>query len=451
MSSADPLLSPTAASSSSEASPVTLAAMMQMMQALQEQMSKLQRTAARRQTRVVPPTTPLSSLMRVSPTTHSSYQQLDTPAGERVKQSTRFSVGGGSMSTREDDSDDDGDEKETPATANTGRYPMAGDEAHPKDADKLAKIMSKMERPVKFSGEKEKEREEVETWADDVSNYLASQFGVLRGHYPDSEWTLLLSLLTGMARKWVEGDRDVNQWTSWEALKPRFIEFISGGRESRTLHLEQMEALVYGKDKCKDLLSLEREFERLRVKLYPSSSNAPEMNEVVGRWYGDAIKRGDVNLYVEMLRSIGANQQPTLSEWKTAAVHAVRIRELTAATRRAGQFAGTRSGHWGNQGQARTPSVPANEMGGGDDGNDLGDTTDMLTEDAQQIEGRSKSGRPTRNPGKSGFRLSDDAYRRVMDKRLCLQCYKPGHRIGDAACKEKGQKKRMPTEQELKD
>jgi hypothetical protein len=37
-----------------------------------------------------------------------------------------------------------------------------------------------------------------------------------------------------------------------------------------------------------------------------------------------------------------------------------------------------------------------------------------------------------------------------MDKGLCLQCYKPGHCRGDAACKEKGKERRKPTAEELK-
>ena len=419
------------------------------MQQTKEQLAKL-KEATRRQTRVVPPSTPFASprTPSVSSTTHSTYQQLETPSGERVKQGTRLSLSGGAVTTREDDSDEDDEEKDAATAAPSDGYTMADEEVDAKDAAQLAKIMSKMNKPVTFSGEKEKEQEEVEAWADDVSNYLASQFGTLQGRYPAFEWTLLLSLMTGTARQWVESARSVNPRTTWEVLKPRFVQFISGGRESRTLHLEQMKALVYGKGKCKDLLSLEREFERLRVKLYPSSSTSPEMNEVVGRWYSEIIERGDVDLYAEMLRGLGAKEQPTLSDWKTAAVHALRIREILTPSRRASQLAGRGRDFYRNQGQARTSSVPANAMDGGEGDEGEGETMDLDAE-AAQIEGRPKSGRPSRPPGKRGFRLPDEVYRKVMEKRLCLQCYKPGHRIGD--CKEKGKNRRMPTEQELKD
>ena len=44
--------------------------------------------------------------------------------------------------------------------------------------------------------------------------------------------------------------------------------------------------------------------------------------------------------------------------------------------------------------------------------------------------------------------VTDEEYQQVMAKGLCLQCYKTGHRIKD--CKEKGQKRRKPTAEELK-
>jgi hypothetical protein len=198
---------------------------------------------------------------------------------------------------------------------------------------------------------------------------------------------------------------------------------------------------VYGRGKCRDLLSLEREFEQLRVKLYPSSSTAPEMNEVVGRWYGDAIRRGDPRLYAEMLRVLAGNDQPTLSQWKTAAVKAVHIQEITSTSLRA--TGGTRSAFWRNQGQARTPTAPVNAAGGG--AGEEGETEDLDTEAAQQIEGRVRSGRGPRGP----LLLSTDEFRTVMEKKLCLQCYKPGHRRGDDTCPEKGQKRRRPAPGEL--
>jgi hypothetical protein len=45
---------------------------------------------------------------------------------------------------------------------------------------------------------------------------------------------------------------------------------------------------------------------------------------------------------------------------------------------------------------------------------------------------------------------TDDEVKRILANRLCFQCFKKGHRAGDAACKEKGKAKRKPTSEELK-
>src|ERR1700744_2750112 len=74
---------------------------------------------------------------------------------------------------------------------------------------------------------------------------------------------------------WVDNARIVNPHMTWEELKPTFIEFIRGGRASRTVQVERMSKLVYGQGKCKDLLSLEKEFEELRMRLYPSRRPRP--------------------------------------------------------------------------------------------------------------------------------------------------------------------------------
>jgi hypothetical protein len=65
---------------------------------------------------------------------------------------------------------------------------------------------------------------------------------------------------------------------------------------------------------------------------------------------------------------------------------------------------------------------------------------------AQQMQGRN-SRRPFRPRPQL---LTDEQFNIVMDKRLCLQCYKPGHRIGEAACPEKGKDRRKPGPNELK-
>jgi hypothetical protein len=386
------------------------------------------RRLTRRQSMVVPPTTPLPSPPKVSSTTHSTYARLQTPM-VKAQQVTRMSLGGGASNAyvdfSEDEVDTDGEEVE---------------DVDPKDAAKLAKIMAKVKVPKSFSGATEEEREGVQAWANDVSNYLHGQFGQLKRRYPEKEWNVALPLFESTARMWVDSARLINPHTTWEELKPSFVEFIRGGRESRTVQVERMSKLVYGQGKCKDLLSLEKEFEELRMRLYPSSSTSTEMNEIVGRWYSEAIARGDPDLYETMTYMLGGTDQPTLSQWKAAAARAVQVKQVTAAARK-GRQQSRRAWNW------RAPTERLNELSEGVEVEE--ETEDPGAATVQQMQGRRG---PRRNPKPSTRDppLSDEEYKLVMTKGLCLQCYKPGHCRGDAACKEKGKERRKPTAEEVK-
>lgn len=385
--------------------------------------------------------------------THSAYANLNTPS-VKTRQTARLSVGDASADgyqrVEEEDMGDeveDGVVEEVKESTVTPRKQRAVDSDDKSEASKVARVMAKaMEKPPRFSGETEKEREEVESWTQDVTAWLRTQFSQFTGDYSEDQWTLVQSLLGGTAKRYMSVAKETDPTQTWETMKSGFIEFIRGGRETHSLWMQKMERLTYGRDKCRDLLSLEKEFEQLRVKLYPSSSYDPAMNAVVGRLYGAAIERGDLLLAAEMQRILAVHpDQPTLSQWKNAAVKGAQIRKLaTTATGRGGGRDQSRWGSYTSSGEARTPGEKVNELSG--DGDDESEADDPGSAQLQQLQGRKGS---SRTSGKSGFRLPDEVYRRVMEKRLCLQCYKPGHRINDAACKEKGQKKRMPTEQEL--
>ena len=165
--------------------------------------------------------------------------------------------------------------------------------------------------------------------------------------------------------------------------------------------------------------------------------------------YGEAIRRGDSRLYAEMLRVLGSNDDPSLAQWKMAAVRANHIQRAMAATLRGSNRSNP---HYGNQnrwGQAPRTNTgeTLNEMDEGE--REEGETDDMAEATAQQVEGRpSKPGRPFRKG--PPFLLPVDIFALVRAKNLCLQCFLSGHRIGDPACKEKGRPRRMPTAEELK-
>jgi hypothetical protein len=285
----------------------------------------------------------------------------------------------------------------------------------------------------------------------DANEYLKCQFGQLAHEYPSERMSMIKGYIKGAASIWLTAALQTDPSQTWEELQGPFIEFIRGGRESRSLWLEKMKGLIYGKGKCKDLLGLEQEFEQLRIKLYPTSSTDPAMNEVVGREYAEAIRRGDISLYREMLRILGGKERITLSEWKSAAVSALKICTLTGTSQR--HNAGNNGQQPQRWGQNRFGPLSVQEMdsatGSGSEGyiNDKTESQPGATEEAHQMQGKKTAF--------SGFRrvpflkLPADEYKIVVEKNLCWQCYQPDHHIGDPACKEKGKPKRRPTKAEL--
>jgi hypothetical protein len=404
-------------------------------------MAQVRRLTRRQSGMVVPPATPFVSPPRVSSTTHSTYASIQTPAG-RARQVTRISLGAGVSDAHAhtlDEVDSDSEEAKEALLHEEEEEEVVD----PKDVAQLAKIMAKVKVPKTFSGATEDEREGVQAWANDLSNYLLGQFGQLQRRYPEREWTVASPLFEGTARMWVDNARLMTPHISWEELKPAFIAFIRGGRESRAVQAEKITKLVYGQGKCKDLLSLEREFEELRMRLYPSSSTSIEMNEIVGKWYAEAIARGDPELYRTTVLILGANDQPTLSEWKSAAARAVQMGLVEAAARRGKHQFQRAGGNW-HRGQGRdNVAVRVNELEGVEGEGE--ETDDNPGAGVNQMHGR--RGRPG---GPKPDLVDDEDWKRVLDKKLCWQCYKPGHFRGDDACKEKGKQRRKPTAEELK-
>jgi hypothetical protein len=419
------------------------------------------RRITRRQSMVLPvagPATPLPSPPKVSSMTHSAFSQIRTPASAAAAvvrpgvSGIRRSVGPTVHHEFESDGDVDEDHEDEKTEEESKVESKKAKVNEDKEADRLAKIMAKRKAPEPITGEKESERENIEYWVNEANEYLDSQFGTLAHKYPKERLQLIKGYIQGSAGVWLQSVIDMNPYITWEEVQLPFIHFISGGRESRSLWLERMKGLVYGKGKCKDLLSMEKEFDQLRIKLYPTSSTDPSMNEVVGREYAEVIRRGDINLYKEMLRILGGKETITLSEWKTAAVNAAKICALTAASQRQGGSGGSQPNRWGHNNKY-APLAGVNEMSA------EGDSEDQ-TEDkgegqpgasAQQMQGKRTGSSINRFKRPSGpfIKIEDEEKRVIMEKGLCWQCYKAGHHIGDPACKEKGKPRRRPTKEEL--
>ena len=361
--------------------------------------SKQLKIATRRQSGLFNPSTPLPP--KVSLMTHSAYANLHTPS-VKAHHSTRLSVGNaggryGEQKVRYDRQVDDEDMADMADSEEEvlSPKPQARSEAvlpevavdKTSEAAKLAKVMQKIKAPVMFSGETDKEREEVVAWVEDVDDYLNAQFSQLARRYPDEEWMLVRSLLSGAAKQWIKSTRDSEPHLSWAMVRGAFIEYVQGGAETKTLWRLKMDKLVYGvddddkddkddkkdkKDKKKSensaLIQMDNKFEVLRIKLYPTSSSDPAMNAVVGQLYGNAIRRGDRYLYAETLRFLGTNDEPNLAQWKAAAAKAYMVRQNFAAanvTAANGPNPAYKP-RWGHT--SRSTGTSVNEMGEGERG-----------------------------------------------------------------------------------
>ena len=425
--------------------------------------------------------TTLSPPPRMSAMTDPSFARYNTPSAQAAAASARraslrpagarassgVGTGGDAADTfAESDEDNDLDEEQRAAL-----------DAHPErevvltsaEQSKLLKIMGKMTSPGKFSGDKAEERDAVERWVDKATSYLDGLFGGIAAKRPQQYLDHVASLLEGSASDWLKMMRDTDPLATWDELRQSFVEHVRGGREARELWIQQMQSLALGRGKCRDLLSLESEFERFRVKLYPTSSVDAAMNERVGRDYSECIARGNPELYAEMLTILGVlDRPPMLMDWKHAAQRGqqiLRARNEALRHRQGGGGGGGGGGQWsrgGRSGHHFGPSstTSVNELSTTARGEADGGVSDSVSESevegapggasAQQMQGRRASSFSSRRPRLPRL-LTDDEYRRVMELQLCLQCYKQGHRIGDAACREAGKPRRKPTAEELKE
>jgi hypothetical protein len=360
------------------------------------------------------------------------------------------------------DDEDDGEEEDDP------RQPQAGAQVrHVAPSSKAAaerqaiinKALTKIPSPGRFAGKDDNDKDNCENWCKQMTNYLNGLFrGITDAHAERMQ--IVIGLLDQPASDWMNGVYREEDNMSWEQILPAFIEYIQGGRDRRALWKEKMEALAYGRGKCKDLLQFDHQFETLRIKLYPSSSANTDMNRRSADDYGAAIRRGDPHLYIECVRLLGRDyEEANLSTWKKVAQQAVAIRTLTREMRSTHDN-GTRGlayrppqqpQHFG---RSAVQHMHTDEVGeGGEEDIGLQEEVEEPSPQVQSIStGRRMNGAAPYSQNKEGVRLSEDMRRQIMAKGLCFSCYKRGHRARDTGeCPNKGRRAtRPPTAEELK-
>jgi len=404
-------------------------------------------------------TDPFVSRLHPSPGGQQSRRSLD---------SALRAVGDLNARQSDDDSDDDDNQQEdntderSSSRSQAARLVPSESSVTLMAAQRQAiinKALTKIPSPGRFSGKDEKDKDNCENWCKQMTNYLNGLFrGITDAHAERMQ--IVLGLLDQPASDWMNGVYREEENMSWEQLQPAFLEYIQGGRDRRALWKEKMEALAYGRGKCKDLLQFDHEFETLRIKLYPSSSANPDMNQRSADDYGAAIRRGDPRLYIECIRLLGRDfENATLSDWKKVAQQAVAVRNLTREVRGVPET-GVRSGYSYRPSQLPTQAERASVQNMRTLDGDATEQDDISTQPAEEESstaiqavntGRQAQTATSSSENKRGVQLSEEMRKQLMAKGVCFSCYKRGHRARDVnECPNKGKRAtRLPTKEEL--
>ena len=106
----------------------------------------------------------------------------------------------------------------------------------------------------------------------------------------------------------------------------KFIKTYEGGVTVQ-ISKGKLDSLVYGKGDCKDLASLDSEFDRLTLEVYPGWEEELVARQMLGQTYSSIIERGDLELWEKAMDL----QPTTVDEWKAAVQTAFSILEKKKA------------------------------------------------------------------------------------------------------------------------
>ena len=333
------------------------------------------------------------------------------------------------------------------------------------------RLLKKAKTPPTFSGnEADDEVKEVRDWVEVVDDFFDCVVGP--GYDGESALTFVKNNLRGPAHDWMKSKvslfqeamahgglpESMRQNLRWSEVKKLLVEAFESP-QYQVMKRFELQELRLGQGKHKSLPIFNAAFDKLSRRLWPIGTdfeNNVILDRVLADEYSHILERSDLFLWRDVVKT-GAR---TLAQWKahTATVWSARevlksyerkqYRERSAGGR-GGQF-GFRSGTQGGVGSGIAALQRMDVDEDQDEGVQETDTpgapeTSAAAQQMQTSTGGNK-GAPARGPRV----LTDEQMKIVWDKRLCLQCYKPGHRIGQAACKEKGKPRRKPTVEELK-
>lgn len=303
----------------------------------------------------------------------------------------------------------------------------------------------KIPQPDRFDGVDIKQKAGSRLWLDQAATWMK----LTVANQPQETQVLVFSTLLGKdAYAWYTAEKIRAQAErralTLEDLFASFLNMYAGGRSEMVLH-QEFNSLTYGKGRCKDPASTQTEFDTYAATLYPGYSTDSTINRMMGNMYGEIIRRGDVDLWIEAVRS----SPTTLDEWKAAVQSAHTIRR-TQQMGRTGKGGGTTrtDGHsyWNQQ------SLKANRV----QTRDEGEVAEEVEEANKRQEGQPDTGAAAqaaavKSPRRKGHvKLSIEVLTQLKKQGRCFLCYAKGHMARDCPCTDDKLPRRIPNTEELK-
>jgi hypothetical protein len=347
---------------------------------------------------------------------------------------------------------------------------MGGGDPQP-TASVPRRVTRKVHQPEKFSGTTQ-EKLVGRDWLEDMRDWMQLV------HEGEDDRILVMifgNALSGTAGSWFRTlSRKALLTNTPLTLQMVFDEFLrqfDGGIVTPVIQ-EQYNSLTYGQGKCKDLDSLNAEFDRLASLLFPGLDLSEEGNRALAAHYQMVIQRGNLKLWAETLTKGPRN----LDEWKRDAQISLTVMEQTAAAEKRVQSRAFRGAYQPSTASSSYSSaiptgsrVSVHQLQADQGDADVKETWERqereqpsdeeLQEFRPQTRRFRKKGSAKNNskPGESkskwGSHVTSDLRDELRNMNKCFLCYKRGHWAPDCPDLDKFKdvkKRRQPTDVELK-
>jgi hypothetical protein len=318
----------------------------------------------------------------------------------------------------------------------------------------LALLVKKLEAPPVLSGSPDDKVTDARQWVTAADEFMDIHLGA---GSEGGRLQLVIQWTAGAPKDWLRQKRReveallqegrVDYAVEWKEVKHEFIEMMEGP-QYRLLQRTELEALRLGRGKCKTVLFLNSEFDRLAVRLWPSGTDLTALDLVLGDEYGQIIQRSDITLWQDIHRGFGIPQ--TLAEWKSKTATAWAARQVINRSQ-SGVTVKDAPNRWGGQSlrsngeKAAIHNVDAALEG-------PKETWQRLEGEQEPASLQQVSASPRRQAGggSSQYQLSEEERTKLMAAGRCFQCFVKGHRSADASCPGRGKPRRKPTLEDLK-